>query len=147
MSRNDLIGLDEIIKTLQQVDKIATRSITKAAKAGAQIVLTNARINAPVDTSNLKKGIKLKLEKSKEKVKKVYQIGFFGKSGKGEEFVKISKDGKRSFYPVSQEYGWIDADGTKHQGKRFLRDALDNNRIQVTEKTLTTLANEIDKVR
>lgn len=143
---NDIIGVKEVKKMLEDVGKAPAKVLTKSVKSGAKIALNSARDNAPVDTGNLKRGIRLKAEKRRNG-RRVYGVGFFGKSGKGEEFVKESKKGKRSFYPVSQEFGWIDEQGKRHPGKRFLRNAIDNNRGSIQDKILETMAEEIDKVR
>lgn len=146
MAKTEIFGVKEVKKLLEDVGKAPAKVLTKAAKSGAKIVQADAKANAPVDTGNLKRGIKLKTEK-RRKYKRVYEIGFFGKGGKGEEFVKIGKNGKRSFYPVSQEYGWVDKSGKKHPGKRFLRNAVDHNRERVKNEMLTVMGTEIDKLK
>lgn len=147
MAKTEVIGIDEVIELLKDVEKVSIRSVTKAAKVGAKIARDDARANAPVDTGQLKRGIKMKLERKRTQGKRVYSIGFYGKSGKGEEFVKYSKSGKRSFYPVSQEYGWVDKNGKRHEGKKFLRNAIDKNREQINRVVLQTLADELKGVR
>lgn len=144
---NIVYGIDEVIKLFDEIEKVTTVTLTRAARAGSKIVVTDARANAPKDEGDLKRGIKSKLEKSKTKGKKVFSIGFYGKDGKGSEFVKISKEGKRSFYPVSQEYGWVDKSGKRHPGKRFLRNAIDNNREIVNQTVMQTLGEGLDKLR
>lgn len=142
-------GIEDVIKLFDEVDKVATRSITKAAKSGATIVLKDARASAPSRTGAMRRGIKLKLEKSRTKGKKVYQVGFFGKDGKtGAEFVRMYGNNKRAFYPASQEYGW-EAQGKRHDPptKGFLRGAMDNNSTQVHTSILQVLGEELEKVR
>jgi hypothetical protein len=95
----------------------------------------------------MRKGIKLRME-GRIRGKKVYQISFFGKDGKtGSEYIKISKAGKRSFYPVSQEYGWTSPNGTYHAGRRFLRGAYETNRNQIKQNMINTMITEINNVR
>lgn len=142
----DITGMAEIRKLFSDIEKIPDRALGKASRAGSNIALKDARKNSPKKTLKLARGIKLKKEKRK-KGKHVYQIGFFGASGKGEEFVKVSKDGKRSFYPVSQEFGWIDEKGVKHEGKRFLRNAIDNNRDKIQKAITDVIGKELDKLR
>lgn len=136
-----VIGVREVQELLRQVDRVAQKVITKSAKSGANIALKDARANAPKSTGNLKKSIKLKAEK-RRKGKKVYDIKFIG-----ENLVKISTTGKRSFYPASQEFGWVDEQGRRHEGKRFLRNAIDNNRGQIEQEVLRTMYTGLGGVR
>lgn len=135
-----VIGVADVQRLLRDVGRAPAKVLTKATKAGAKILQGDAKANAPKDTGKLKRGIKLKAEKRRAG-KRVYRIGFYG------DFVKISKAGKRSFYPVSQEYGWVDRSGKYHQGKKFLRSALNNNRGQIKNTILETMVSEINRVR
>jgi len=143
---NDIFGVKEVKKLLEEAGKAPAKVLTKAVKTSAKIVLLAARDNAPVDTGTLKKGIRLKAERRKSG-KCVYQIGIFGASGGGEEFVKHSSKGKRSFYPASQEYGWTDEYGHYHPGYRYLRNAADRNTERVHTSILQILGEELDKLR
>lgn len=133
-------GIDEVIRLFRQVDNVSQKVVTKAAKAGANIPYKQAKRDAPQGkTKNLKKAIKMKAEKRK-RGKKVYDIKFVG-----DGLVKISKDGKRSFYPVSQEYGWMGRDGNKivPRKARYLRNSIDQNRNAVEQKILDVMAEEL----
>lgn len=136
-----IYGVDDVKKLFNQVENVSVKVLTKAAKTAAKIVLSHAKANAPIDTGNLKKSMKLKMER-RRKWKRVYDIKFVG-----ENLAKESKSGKRSFYPASQEYGWIMKNGKKHPGKRFLRDAADKNRDTVNKTVLNVLGQELDKLR
>lgn len=141
-----IIGMDKVQKLINDIGKVPAKILTKATKTAATIVRNEARSNAPVDTGAMRRGLKLKSEK-RRKHKRVYEVGFFGKAGKGEEFVRYSKSGKRAFYPASQEYGWTDQYGHRHEGKRFLRSAVDNNRENIRQTIMETMGNEIDKLK
>ncbi len=144
---NSVTGVREVQQLLDRVGKASAKVMTASAKAGAKIVQADAKANATEDTGAMKRGIKLKAEKRKTG-KKVYRIGFYGKSGKGEEFVRIYANGtKRAFYPVSQEYGWVDRNGVRHPGVKFLRNALNNNREAIKNKILETMGAAINRVR
>jgi len=146
MATNNITGIRDVQRLLDRVGRAPAKVLTKATKLGAYIVRNQARANAPVDSGALKRGIKLKAEKRRAG-KKVYQISFFGRDGKtGEEFIKIESDGSRSFYPVSQEYGWK-SDGGYIEGKRFLRDAFENNREAIKDVILTSMFRELNSVR
>ena len=138
-----ITGVDEVIRLMQQVDKVSQSVVTRAAKAGANIVKKDAKANAPVRSGALKKSITMKAEKRK-KGKKVYDIKFVG-----ENLVKISKSGKRSFYPVSQEYGWMTKSGKKIIPKKagYLRNAIKNNRTKVQQTMIDVMKTELEKVR
>jgi len=138
----EVLGIREVNKLFKKLDKVSQSVVTRAAKAGAKIARDDVRTNAPVgDTKKLIKSIKMKAEKRK-RMKKVYDIKFVG-----EGLVKISKDNKRSFYPISQEYGWVTQTGKKVQGKRFLRNAIDNNRETIKKVVLSTMVSELKKVK
>lgn len=134
-------GIDEVNRMFRQVDKVGQKIVTASAKAGSNIALKQARKDAPVDKGNLKRGVKKKAEK-RIRGKKVYDIKFVG------DFVKISKNGNRSFYPISQEYGWITQKGNKFVPKHagFLRNALKDNRIIIREKMTEVMAQGLREV-
>lgn len=144
---NDVVGVNEVRRLFEQVGRAPAKVLTKAVKTSAKIVLLAARANAPVDEGDLKKGIRIKAERRKRAGMRVYQIGVFGKSGGGDEFVKISRAGKRSFYPASQEYGWTDQYGHYHPGYRYLRNAADRNAVRVHTMMLEIMAEELDRLR
>ena len=139
----EILGIREVNKLFKKLDKVSQSVVTRSAKAGAKIARDDAKTNAPVSPGGgrLKRSIKMKAEKRK-RMKKVYDIKFVG-----EGLAKISKNGKRSFYPVSQEYGWITQSGKKTQGKRFLRNAIDNNRKTIRKVILATMLTELKKVK
>jgi HK97 gp10 family phage protein len=146
MRTSSVVGVDEVRRLFEQVGKAPAKVLTKAVKNAAKIVLLAARAGAPVDTGALKKGIKLRAERRRYG-KRVYQIGVFGKSGGGAEFVKYSSTGKRSFYPASQEYGWTDQYGHYHPGYRYLRNAADRNAVRVHSMILEIMAEELSRLR
>lgn len=143
MARTELVGLEELLKMFGDLEKLPQKCVTQAAKKGAQIALQSARNKAPKDTGELRKAIKLKAEKSKIKGKKVYQITFKNNP----KFIKISSDGKRSFYPASQEYGWIDKNGVRHEGKHFMRDSVQDNSSSIESTIVNELISNLEKVR
>lgn len=138
-------GLEELIKTIKQLKKIPQRSVTKAAKSGSNLILKEVRNLAPVRTGALKKGIILIGEKFRKKAKKVYQVVM--DANMNDTFVKISKEGKRYYYPASMEYGFITKGGSKTTGKRFLRNGADAANNVATTKMVQVLTKEIDKLR
>lgn len=143
MSRTDIVGLEDVISLLKEVEKVSIRTVTKAAKAGANIALKDAQGKCPVSENgqqfgsyqhppgNLKKSLKLKLEKKRTEGKRVYQVG----------------PDSSGWYAHFVDYGYTDRTGRYHQGNRFLRDSVDNNRTEINSKVMQTLASELEKVR
>lgn len=138
----ELEGLDEVLKALNGLEKLPQKCVTKSAKAGAQIALKSAKANAPYKKGTLRSGIVLKAEKSKTQGKKVYQVTV----NSDDRFVKITKDGKRYFYPASQEYGFRLKNGGKVEGKHFMRNSLTNNKTIIERTMVQVLASEVDKL-
>lgn len=139
-----IIGMKELQKTLNGLDKVPTKSVTKAAKKGIQIAKWSAKRGGWIDqTGYLRKGIKEKLEKSKIKGKKVYDL--MPNASYNDVFVKTSKSGKRSYYPASQEYGFKTKNGGYVPGFHYLKESLTDNKMAIEIVMVDTLSREIDK--
>lgn len=140
----EIDGWDDLEKMIKEMEKLPQKCVTNSAKDGAKIALGAAKQKAPKgETGNLKEGIILKGEKKKVNGKKVYGIMMDPKMN--DVFVKES-NGKRYYYPASQEFGFITRNGKKTPGKHFLRDSLIDNKEQIENKVVERLAREIDKV-
>jgi len=139
----DIKGMAELESMFKQLGKVPQTVATKSARAGARIALKAAKANAPVDTGDLKRGIILKREKRRKPGKAVYDVMM--SPHMNDVFVKISKDGKRSYYPASQEYGFLTVDGGYVPGYRFLRNSIDDNKSAIEKKVLETAGKEVDK--
>lgn len=144
--KSEVIGMKELLKYVGDLEKLPQRVVTKSAKQGAAIALASARQNAPKGkTGNLRKGITLKGEKSRAQGKKVYQVTFNEKYN--DKFVKLTKAGKRYYYPASQEYGFRTIDGGRVEGKHFMKEALTDNAQQIDKTIIDELIKEIDKLK
>lgn len=141
----EIEGMKELEKTIKQLGKLPQKCVTKAAKKGATIALKAAKAKAPYLTGALEEGIILKGEKSKVKGKKVYQVTM--NPAMNDIFVKYTKDGKRYYYPASQEYGFLTKNGGYVPGVHFLRDSIVDNKAQIERTIVEVLAREIDKLR
>ncbi len=140
----EIEGMDELENMVKELGKLPQSCVTAAAKAGALIALNSARQKAPGKPGgNLKKGIILKGEKKKVNGKKVYDIMM--DPTMNDVFAKES-NGKRYYYPASQEFGFITRKGKKIPGKHFLRDALIDNKTEIESATIKELEDRIDKV-
>lgn len=141
----EIEGMKELEKTIRKLGKLPQKCVTKAAKKGAQIALKAAKQKAPFLTGALEEGIILKGEKTRRKGKKVYQVTM--NPAMNDVFVKTTKDGKRYYYPASQEYGFITRNGGYVPGFHFLRDSLVDNKEKIEKTVIDVLAKEIDKLR
>lgn len=139
-ARVEIRGLDELIKSIKELGKAP--GVTPAARKGMTIAYESAISKAPEDTGNLKRGIILKKERSR-RGKAVYQVTMDSKMN--EIFVKVSKDGKRSYYPAAQEYGFITRGGEYKSGRYFMRDALKENQTKIEKTIIDSMWKSIDR--
>ncbi|MNW47999.1 hypothetical protein D3C74_253480 [compost metagenome] len=128
----------------RQLGRIPQTVATKSARAGATIALRSARAKAPVDTGELKSGIILKRERRVKVGKAVYDVMM--DPAKNDIFVKTTADGKRYYYPASQEYGYIAPDGSYIPGFHYLRDALEDNKTTIENKVIDTAKKTVEKI-
>jgi HK97 gp10 family phage protein len=142
-NKSDLTGVEELIRMIDKFEKVPASVLTKATKAGAMVVRTQARQLAPGKTpGKLRTAIKLKAEKRKTG-KKVYQVKIVG-----DGFVKFSKAGKRSFYPASQEYGWKHMGKTpKIPGKYYLTKAIQQNKKKIEQLIVDIMTKALKAIR
>lgn len=138
-----IVGMKELERAFKKLGKVPQTVATKAARAGGSIALKSARNNAPEDTGELKRGIVLKRERTRIKGKAVYDVMM--DPAKNPVFVKESKDGKRAYYPASQEYGFLTVDGGYVPGYRYLRRSIDDNKTSIEKKVLETAGKAVDK--
>ncbi|MBW4083528.1 HK97 gp10 family phage protein [Paenibacillus sp. S150] len=141
--RTEIIGMRELERSFRRLGKVPQTVATKSAKAGAKIAHKAAKQNAPEDTGNLKGAIVLKAERRVKVGKKVYDIMI--DPAKNDLFVKMSADGNRSYYPASQEYGWMTETGHYIPGYRFLKRAITDNERAIERKILDVAGTEVVK--
>ena len=136
-------GMRELERSLKQLGKVPQKHVTASARKGMNISVLDAKANAPYDTGMLKKGMKLKGEKSRFKAKKVYQVVFDEKMN--DVFQKKNKDGKvTGYYPVSQEYGFFARNGRYIPGYRFISDSLTSNVSKIEKTIVSEMKKKID---
>jgi len=136
-------GMEEIKRNIQRLGKVPQKHVTSSAKKGMNIAYKDSKANAPVDTGDLKRGIKLAPEKSKTKGKKVYRIVF--DSTMNDVFQKKDASGKViGYYPFSQEYGFFTKNGRYIPGYRFISEGLTNNTSNIERKIIDTMKSKID---
>jgi hypothetical protein len=142
MSDMEIEGFNELKQLIDQLGKVPQKVATKAARQGAQIDLTATKADAPVYDGWLKAALKLVGEKAKSPGKKVYEITF--DRAYNEKLVKTSKAGKRSYYPVSQEFGW--QYGGSHAGLQYMKNSAEQTGHAVEQKIVDVAKAEIDKI-
>jgi hypothetical protein len=141
----EMSGLNELIGMLNELGKTVPQNVaTKAARQGAQVVLNAVKQDAPVFDGWLKASLTLAGERAKVRGKKVYEVTF--DRAYNEKLVKISKDGKRSYYPASQEFGWKYPNGGYHVGLQFLKNNARDKAEAAEQKMIDIGINEINKV-
>lgn len=141
--RSEIIGMKELERTFKALGKVPQTVATKAARSGASIALKAAKNNAPVDTGHLKSGIIMKKERRTTPGKAVYDVMM--DPALNDVFVKMSQDGKRSYYPASQEYGFLTVNGGYVPGYHFLRRSLTDNADKIEKKVLETAGKAAEK--
>ena len=120
-------GLGQIVVeisalNLADVNRIAEAVMAPHVKTSADLLVSRLRPNAPSRTGALSRGIMVSPapERSSDPAKVVYDIYF--DPAMNETFVKKTKDGKRYYYPASQEYGFKTANGKRVPGRYYMRN-------------------------
>ncbi|HHY28452.1 MAG TPA: HK97 gp10 family phage protein [Desulfitobacterium dehalogenans] len=143
-------GMDKLQKSLKKLGNVPQKHVTASAKKGMNIVLKQAKADAPKDTGSLKRGMKLSGERSKFKGKKVYRIVF--DSAMNSTFQKENKNGEiTGYYPASMEYGFFDRKGKHHEKSKntgwivgFVHSGLTDNVRKVEKTIVDTMKQKID---
>lgn len=139
-----ITGMKELQKSLDRLGKVPQKHVTSSSKKGMNIILKDARANAPYDTGQLKKGVILSGESSKTKGKKVYRVVF--DSSMNNIFQKKNKDGKvTGYYPVSQEYGFFAKSGRYIPGYRFIHNSMVDNAKLMERTIVDAMKKKIDQ--
>jgi len=144
MAKFKIEGMKELQRSIKKLGDVPQKAVTPSARKGMNIALKSARSNAPVDTGELKKGMKLVGERSRHKGKKVYQVVF--DRAKNDIFQKKNKEGKvTGYYPASQEYGFFTRNGRYVPGYHFLERSLTENVNKIEQTIVKEMGKQIDK--
>ncbi len=136
-------GMKQLEKSIKKLGEVPQKHVTTSARKGMNIVLKDAKANAPYDTGMLKKGIVLKGERSRSKGKKVYRVVF--DRAMNDVFQKKNAEGKiTGYYPVSQEYGFFAKNGRYIPGYRFIHDSLTSNLKGIERTIVSEMKKRID---
>ena len=103
--------------------RISDAIINPLVKSSAEALRDRAQVRAPKKSGDLARGIIVNpiCERSSNPHKTVHDVVF--DAGMNDTFVKMTKTGKRYYYPASQEYGFQTVNGKRVPGKYFMRDA------------------------
>lgn|GEM_PF-2011441 len=113
---------EEIAKIFNDLGYIPAGALKTPVRKSAVKVQSLARKNAPRRTGALIVGLTVgKIERTATKGKIVYDVRPAKEMDMA--FAKISKAGKRGYYPASMEYGFVTKSGKRWTGKHYMRDA------------------------
>lgn len=137
-------GMKELNRSLKRLGEAPQKHVTSSVRKGMNVAFKDAKNKSPVETGELKSGIKMVGEKSKIKGKKVYQVVF--DRAKNNVFQKRNKEGKvTGYYPASMEYGFFARNGRYIPGYHFLKKALEENAGKVQKTIIENMQNKIEK--
>lgn len=137
-------GMRELNRSLKKLGEVPQKHVTASVRKGMNVAFKDAKNKAPIETGELKSGIKMVGEKSRIKGKKVYQIVF--DRAKNNVFQKENKEGKvTGYYPASMEYGFFARNGRYIPGYHFLKKALEENSGKVQKTIIENMQNKIEK--
>ncbi len=116
-------GASAIVKDLKAMEDAAAAALMKAAKAGGQIALEQAKRNCPVDTGVLKQSLHL-TEGKGTKIKATVQVD----------------------YDKSLKYGThVELGSRNRPANPFMRNAVDDNQNQINEAITSELSKAVGR--
>lgn len=133
-------GLDAIDRKLRGLpNSLGKRVVTKAMRKESGLMRSKVRANAPKMTGLLKRQIKSRQLKSRKSIAFEVYIAWKG--------IVYFADG---FYPAFQEYGWETPGGGRVEGKRYMKEAYDANRVasrnRMIQRILVGINEEVRKL-
>ena len=154
-------GFKELNKALDDLPRnLQRRAVNKGVRAGAALVRDRAKLNVPVRSGALRRNIKIKARRRRDRGIVQYDVGV--EFGKRNLSAARKKRGEDPYYWYFQEFGYravgrAKAKGRKGRerrknnarkipGKRFMRNAFGSTRNAVVNKIRDELANEINRL-
>ena len=136
-------GMDKLRRDLEKLGKVPQKHVTASARKGMNVILRDAKANAPYETGMLKRGMKLAGERSRYKGKKVYRVVF--DRAYNDVVQKKNAEGKvTGYYPISQEYGFFARNGRYIPGYKFIHNSLESNAGTMEKTIVNTMKQKID---
>ncbi len=118
-----LEGGKEIARRLKAMDEAASAILMKAAKAGGEVALEDAKKNCPVDTGALRDSLKM-----------------------SENISKPTKADVKIDYDKALKYGTFVELGAKGRtANPFMREAVDDNQDKINNAIAETLADAVGR--
>ena len=136
----------EIAAAVERLGKLPASAVTTSVRKGASTVRRVARMLAPRGaTGELRRGIAVRSRKERtaQKGKTVYDVWM--DPAKNNSFVKLSKTGKRAYYPASMEFGFPTANGGRVAGRYYLRTAAESTEPVLEVLVLDTAKKKLDQ--
>jgi HK97 gp10 family phage protein len=132
---DNIIGVEDVKKLINEVGKVSARVLTTASKTGAKIALADAKRNVYngffEQTGTLKRSLRIWSQKKKPKNKRVYIMG----------------PDSTGWYAHFIDYGFTTRNGNYMPGNRFLRNAIDNNRESIKNAQMAFMYEKIKGLR
>lgn len=123
----ELLGMDELLDTVEKLGKQGTKAMNKALEAGAEPVLSEIQ-----STTQFKDRT--------GKLRKAQKISKVRKTKKGKSIWVGDVDGEA-------KYGWIVEYGNSKQHARpFMREAWNRKKAEAQARIKETLAEELSKI-
>jgi len=144
-------GLNDLLDYMKSLEEVPQRVVTKTAKAGGQILLNEARIDAPVKSGDLENGLMLVRNSKSGKGKSFYDVQMNpAMNNTFRSDIKVQgKYGGRfptGYYPASMEYGFLTKHG-KVEGYHYMKKAATTKESDVYKTMLLELSEAIDKLK
>lgn len=137
-------GVKEVENLLRKLGKVPQKHVTASARKGMNIAFKASKATVPVDTGQLKKGLKLVGEKARKKGKKVYQVTFNREMN--DVFQKRNKAGEiNGYYPASMEYGFFAVNGRYIPGYHFLKKSMERDAGKIERTIMSEMKKKIEK--
>jgi HK97 gp10 family phage protein len=118
-----LEGGQKLVKRLKAMDTAASAILMKAAKAGGEVALEDAKKNCPVDTGALRDSLKM-----------------------SENVSKPTKADVKIDYDKTLKYGtFVELGARGRPAKPFMREAVDGNQDKINQAITETLAEAVGR--
>lgn len=142
-------GMTELLKYLGDVgDKAPRQALAKGVRKGANLILRDAKGDAPVYSGTMAHALKLKTETGNtKKLKVVIDVTFdagYTYHFKGQDREPPAKTDY--YYPASMEFGFRTKNGGHRAGHYFMKQARDDNDTTFYETVEQALSDELDKL-
>jgi HK97 gp10 family phage protein len=145
-SKVEIKGMKELEAAFKGLTKVPNRAVTSGARKVGKLVLASAKAKAPEDSGLLKESLTLARKKERSKAgKAMYQVYPSEDPYYTDQFAKMSKAGKRSYYPASMEYGFMHATAGFIPGYHYMKRSIDDNKEQIEHIMTETVGKGIEK--